>query len=166
MAQEIERKFLLTALPADAGTAPVVTLEQGYLALEENGPEVRLRRSGGQCWLTVKHGSGLVRREYETTISLDQYHELWPATEGRRLRKHRYLMQYEAWPVEIDVYSEPLQGLMVAEVEFPSMKSAMAFRPASWMGREVTHLSFLKNRELLKFRSAEALRQWLEKTLS
>ena len=165
MAQEIERNFLLTELPAATGSAPATALEQGYLALEEGGPEVRLRRSGDQYWLTVKKGNGLARQEFETTISCEQFHALWPATEGRRLRKERYLLPYEGLQVEVDVYSEPLGGLMVAEVEFPSLAMAAAFRPPPWMGREITHLSFLKNRELLRFHSLGELRQWLDNTL-
>ena len=161
MGREIERKFLLEALPDGAEDAEVRHLEQGYLALEPDGQEVRLRRSDEAYLLTVKTGGELTRGEYETKLDKGQFEALWPATEGRRLRKDRYLLEYQGRTVEIDVYHQPLRGLIVAEIEFPSKEAAGAFDPPGWMGREVTDVNFLKNRNLLEFDSVEELREEL-----
>lgn len=166
MPQEIERKFILEKMPDSAHNAPVLHLEQGYLAIEPGGHEVRLRRSGDQCWLTVKTHGDLARGEYETPISTPQFLELWPATAGRRIRKDRHLLDYEGLIIEVDAYHQPLRGLIVAEVEFPSKAAAGAFHPPSWMGREVTHLNFLKNRHLLQFPSLDELQKWLGDSFS
>ena len=157
MAKEVERKFLLEALPDSVSGITPLELEQGYLALDPEGKEVRLRKSGTQFWLTVKSSGDLVREEYEVTLTREQFEVLWPATAGKRLRKDRYKVPLGEWKAEIDIYQGPLKGLKVVEVEFPSEEAANAFEKADWMGREVTHLSFLKNKNLLQFERLESL---------
>jgi adenylate cyclase len=49
---EIERKFLVKQLPSGLDSYPYGEIEQGYVALD-GGVEVRIRRYGGQAFLTV-----------------------------------------------------------------------------------------------------------------
>jgi adenylate cyclase len=161
MSYEIERKFLLDKLPEGTSDCPSLSLTQGYLALEPEGHEIRLRRSHKAFWLTVKSSGALRRKEYEVSISEEQFDQLWPATEGRRIEKDRYLLNYQEHKVEIDVYKHPLHGLIVAEVEFHSDEEALLFEPPPWMGQEVTHLNFLKNRNLLQFKSVHHIKELL-----
>src|SRR5262245_37053053 len=119
MASEIERKFFLEAMPAEAAEAEPVEIEQGYLAVTEE-VEVRLRRRGGESLLTVKRGHGEARDEVEVAIDRGAFDTLWPLTEGRRVRKARYLPLGEGLVAEIDCYAGEHEGLVVAEVEFPS----------------------------------------------
>ena len=44
MSKEIERKFLVGELPFNREEHPSVYIEQGYLALEPGGQEVRIRK--------------------------------------------------------------------------------------------------------------------------
>lgn len=157
MAKEIERKFLLSQLPESIAHQKPMCLEQGYLALDPEGKEVRLRKSDSNYWLTVKSSGTLVREEYEVVLDTEQFEALWPATKGRRLSKERYEVPVGPWKAEIDCYMEPLRGLMVVEVEFPDEAAAKSFEKAPWMGQEVTHLSFLKNKNLLQFESVESI---------
>jgi len=90
---------------------------QGYIALAEDGTEVRLRQIGEQCFQTVKSAGGLIRGEIEVELTQPQFEALWPATAGRRLAKTRYRVPWAGTHVEIDVYSGSLAGLVVAEVE-------------------------------------------------
>ena len=133
---EIERKFLVPELPDLSGAAsdPV---EQGYLSLGAQG-EVRLRRRGERLLLTVKRGEGLARDEEEIELAPEQFDALWPLTEGRRLRKRRHVLPHQGLELELDVYEGDLEGLAVAEVEFPDEESARAFAPPGWLGAEVT----------------------------
>ena len=62
---EVERKYLLDAAPGRASATTVGRIEQGYLALDPAGAEVRVRRKGDKTLLTVKTGIGLVRGEEE-----------------------------------------------------------------------------------------------------
>jgi adenylate cyclase len=135
--QEIERKFLVDALPEDL--PPGERVEQGYLAVAPDGVEVRIRRRDGDCTLTVKSGPAHVRVEEELEIDERRFESLWALTEGRRVMKTRHVVPLgNGVEAELDVYAEALAGLRVAEVEFPSAADSAAFTPPDWFGRELT----------------------------
>jgi len=136
---EVERKFLLSELPAQARGAAAQTISQGYLAFGADGSEVRLRRAGQRRTLTAKRGRGMVRGEAEIELGERQFELLWPLTEGRRLEKVRHRVPLaDGLVAEIDVYGAAMAGLVVGEVEFPDEQSARAFSPPPWLGEEVT----------------------------
>lgn len=157
MAREIERKFLVKRLPFDSEISPFVPIEQGYLALEPEGQEVRLRRKGELYYLTVKSQGTLVREEHEVELSKEQFEVLWPGTADRRLQKDRYFFE----TFEVDIYKGNLQGLVVAEIEFGEAEKAKSFQLPDWLGKEITHINFLKNRNLLQFENLDAIRKEL-----
>lgn len=161
MGKEIERKYIVSHFPPELKGVQPQVIEQGYLALEPHGQEVRLRKTNTGYFLTVKSIGTLERREYETSLTFDQFQKLWPGTFGRRIRKKRYLLKRNVHTIEVDVYLKPLKGLILAEVEFPSLNAANSYTKEEWMGREVTQLNFLKNRTLLQFDSIEELMQKL-----
>jgi CYTH domain-containing protein len=145
---EIERKFLVSAVPGELDAHPVVSIAQGYLTAGDGDSEVRLRRAGEHLWLTAKRGSGMVRGEYEVGLSAEQFDVLWPATEGRRLEKTRHAIPFDRLTIELDVYAGALSGLIVAEVEFPTVDAARAFARPRWFGREITDDPRYRNRRL------------------
>jgi adenylate cyclase len=134
---EVERKFLIEEMPVDFAIGRGIEISQGYLAIGDDA-EVRLRRKGARCYLTVKEGSGLARSEYEISLDPDRFDCLWPATAGRRLSKVRYEVPVGALTAELDQYSDELAGLITVEVEFPSVAEASVFNPPEWFGRELT----------------------------
>ena len=133
---EVERKFLVSR-PPDLGGATADEIEQGYLAIGSDG-EVRVRRKGDRLLLTAKRGSGLSRQEAEIELDQPSFDELWALTEGRRLQKRRHVIPLGELKIEMDVYAGDLEGLVVAEIEFPSEEEAKAFEPPHWLGEEVT----------------------------
>jgi adenylate cyclase len=135
---EIERKFVLTARPEGLDGHEARRIEQGYLALDPAGAEVRVRRKGGDHTLTVKTGAGLARGEEEVALDADAFARLWPLTEGRRVIKTRYLVPLGDLTAEVDDYEGPLQGLLTAEIEFPDEAAAHAFDAPAWLGEDVT----------------------------
>jgi adenylate cyclase len=135
---EIEKKFLVTQLPDHLAELPHVEITQGYLAFDERGLEVRLRKVGEARYLAHKIHRGDTRIEREITLSDDQFDELWPATKGRRLRKVRYFVPHDGLTVEIDLYKGPATGIMVAEIEFPDRSSRAAFQKPDWLGKDVS----------------------------
>ena len=136
---EIERKFLVEELPADLGRHPSDLVEQGYLAIGEDGVEVRIRRRGDRRELTIKSGPGLVRVEEEIAIDERRFAALWPLTAGRQVVKTRHLVPLEGGlVVELDVYAGALEGLVTAEIEFPSTAASAAFVAPAWLGAEIT----------------------------
>ena len=144
---EIERKFLVDAVPP--GDHPRRALEQGYLAVGEDGVEVRVRRADATTTLTVKSGPGLVRVEEEIPIESARFESLWPLTEGRRVVKTRHLVPLsDGLTAEVDVYDGALAGLLTAEIEFPSTEASQAFTPPEWLEREITGDERYANRTL------------------
>lgn len=132
---EIERKFLIAALPADLGEGSVV--RQGYLALDGT-TEVRVRERRGRHTLTVKGGRGRERAEVEVEIGGAAFAELWPLAAARSVVKRRHEVAVDGGTAEVDLYEERLAGLAVVEVEFATPEEADRFRPPGWFGREVT----------------------------
>lgn len=136
---EVERKYLLSARPDGLDAHDSGRLEQGYLALDPAGAEVRVRRKGAKHTLTVKTGAGLARGEEEVTLAADDFDRLWPLTEGRRVIKTRFLVPLDGGlTAEVDVYEGALDGLLTAEVEFIDETAAHAFAAPAWMGEDVT----------------------------
>ena len=136
--REIERKFLLRRLPDKLEGSRCYIIDQGYLASEPAGRQVRIRKKGTIASLTFKVGRGSHREEREIRLSPKQFDALWPGTAGRRLRKVRCEVPWKRLVIEIDVYQGRHAGLVVAEVEFPNRVSCRKFKPPSWFGREVT----------------------------
>ena len=134
---EIERKFLVDRLPD--GLPEGEPIEQGYLAIGDDGVEVRVRRRGDATSLTIKSGPGMVRTEEEFPIDVRRFESLWPLTEGRRVTKTRHLIPLDGGlTAELDVYGGDHDGLLTAEIEFASVEASDAFAPPAWLGRDVT----------------------------
>lgn len=143
---ERERKFLVDRMPDDLG--PAVAIHQGYLALDGN-VQVRVRRAETECTLTVKGGRGRDRTEVETTITVEQFDDLWPLTEGRRIEKARHRVSLvDGRTAEVDLYAGAHAGLQVVEVEFPDDADPDTFVPPPWFGRDVTDDTRYSNADL------------------
>jgi CYTH domain-containing protein len=136
--REIERKFLVKWLPDGLKRLRSFVIEQGYLASESAGKQVRLRKTGRSTSLTFKARRDTHREEREIKLSPKQFAALWPGTAGRRLRKVRYEIPWDNLMIELDVYRGRHAGLVVAEVEFPNRASCRRFKAPWWFGREVT----------------------------
>jgi adenylate cyclase len=149
--QEIERKFLVVARPEGLDAAPAERIDQGYVVIAPDGREVRVRRRGDVRRLTIKAGAGRTRTEVELPLDEQQFDALWPLTEGARVEKTRAELPLDGGLVaEVDVYGGALEGLVVAEIEFPSEAAADAFEPPPWLGPEVTDDRRYKNQHLAR----------------
>jgi CYTH domain-containing protein len=146
---EIERKFLVTQPPADLDSYPSERISQGYLSLDPEGAEVRLRKRGYHTLLTIKSGIGMARAEEEFLIDGPRFDRLWAGTTGRRIEKRRYkIPTVDELTIELDVFEGALAGLVMAEVEFLSVEQAQAYEPQPWMRVDVTDDRRYKNSRL------------------
>lgn len=139
---EIERKFLIDSFPSDLPLKRACQVYQAYLSLE---PEVRIRRyvkeglDTGHV-LTIKSGSGLVRREVEFAISQEQFDslaEMIPVpfvSKDFRVYQLPNGLELECSLVDKGMHSE----FMYAEVEFPSVEAAGQFDPLPFFKQEIT----------------------------
>jgi len=146
--KEIERKWLIQRELPDLCGIKCKEVIQGYIAVTSDGTEVRVRQKGENYFQTIKSDGGLVRGEIEIELSKEQFDTLWQATEGRRLEKTRYEIDYNGAKIELDVYKGALLGLVVAEVEFTSVRDSETFVPPLWFGKEVTDNKGFKNKNL------------------
>ena len=145
---EIERVFKVRQLPKNLEQYPSENIVQGYLAVDVTGAEVRLRKIGEHYFETYKGAGLLQRRELEIELSHDQFHTLWPGTEGRRIEKIRYQINEGGQKIELNVFRGHLEGLVLAEVEFPSWEKSAEFEPPDWFAEEVTEDIRYKNQNL------------------
>jgi CHAD domain-containing protein/CYTH domain-containing protein len=137
---EVERKYLLRALPEAVSGVAAAEIDQGWLPGERLLERVRRVKTGDgeRYFRTVKLGSGLTRIEIEEEASARVFEQLWPLTEGRRVHKRRYGVPEGDLLWEIDEFLD--RELLLAEVELPSPDTEVSV-PA-WleavMEREVT----------------------------
>lgn len=151
VAAEIERKFLLVAIPPREILGEGVFVSQGYLFADAG--ELRARRKGNQCFLTVKGGGSIARDEWEAEIPEWVFKTLWPKTKGRRVEKTRYSVAFGGLILEVDQYRGALAGLVILECEFPSEMAAREFVLPRWAESavEVTNDSAYKNKNMAVF---------------
>lgn len=142
---EIERKYLIHTPPENLESYPYHEIEQGYLCTE---PVVRIRRQDEEYWLTYKSRGLMVREEYNLPLTREAYLHLRGKIDGCLIRKRRYLIPYGSYTVELDLFSSPKEGLILAEVEFSDEKEALSFQAPDWFGEDVTHSSMYHNSSL------------------
>ena len=147
---EIERKFLIDALPEALSDFSHQEYLQGYLS---TSPTVRVRREGETYVLTYK-GSGLMKRtEYNLPLTAESFAHLLEKCDGLRIEKTRYRIPLSGTELtaELDVFHGALSGLWLVEVEFPAEESAARFLPPAWFGPEVTQDARYQNSSLSRF---------------
>ena len=132
---EIERKYLLKKLPDNLDTYRHRHLEQGYLC---TAPVVRIRKDDDRYELTYKSGGMMVRQEYNLLLTKDSYEHLKKKIDGRLISKKRYMIPYEKYMIELDVFENDLAPLGLAEVVFETEEEANTFTPPEWFGKDVT----------------------------
>ncbi len=80
----------------------------------------------------------MAREEYNLPLTKEAYEQLRPKIEGVLIAKRRYCIPLEPYTIELDVFEGELDGMTLAEVEFPSMEEAEAFCPPEWFVKDVT----------------------------
>ncbi len=142
---EIERKYLIRELPERLEQYPCRQIEQGYLNTD---PVVRIRRTDEQYTLTYKGKGFMVREEYNLPLNKKAFLHLREKIDGILIKKRRYLIPFETYTIELDVFEGALAPLLLAEVEFETEDEANAFVPPLWFGEDVTFSSAYHNSTL------------------
>lgn len=153
MSLEIERKYLLSRLPAMPAPSDVLEIDQGYLPGEKLLERLRRQRhrdGSTRYFRTVKLGMGVERVELEDETDQRTFDHLWLLTEGRRLTKRRYLVPSGRDTWEIDEFTD--RPLALAELEIDRADSPVTF--PDWLTpvlvREVTDEREYTNRSLAR----------------
>ncbi len=133
---EIERKFLIKKVPGSLKNYPFHSIEQAYLNVS---PVVRVRREDENYYMTYKGSGMMAREEYNLPLDAGSYAHLLKKADGNVITKRRYLIPWDLYTIELDVFEGIFAGLILAEVEFPSIEEARQFTPPEWFGEDVTY---------------------------
>lgn len=145
---EIERKFLIHQLPDSLDIRESRFIEQGYLCTE---PVIRIRRDNDDYILTYKSKGLMIREEHNLPLNEDAYNHLKEKIDGQLITKTRHVIPLPSGLcIELDLFHNSLEPLMLAEVEFPDEASANAFTPPDWFGEDVTFSTKYHNSNLSK----------------
>lgn len=161
---EIERKYIVSYLPDNLAQYESINIEQGYLS---TNPTLRIRNADGVYVLTIKYPQQVSQKYPDAPIV--NIEEEFPLTESSFLHLHekcdsfvkkkRYRIpletmypnnNYTGLVAELDVFAESNDGLLLVEVEFPTVDAANAFIPPDWFGEDVSLNPAYKNTFLAK----------------
>ena len=143
---EIERKYLIHNIPFDLNDYPHREIEQAYLNVD---PVIRIRRKDNDYFLTYKSKGLLAREEYDLPLNAESYAHLLEKADGNILTKTRYEIPLgDHLIIEMDIFHGKFEGLILAEVEFPSLEEANSFSPPEYFGEDVTFSTEYQNSTL------------------
>lgn len=143
---EIERKYLIHNIPFDLNNYPHREIEQAYLNVD---PVIRIRRKDNDYFLTYKSKGLLAREEYDLPLNAEAYAHLLEKADGNILTKTRYEIPLgDHLIIEMDIFHGKFEGLILAEVEFPSLEEANSFSPPEYFGEDVTFSTEYQNSTL------------------
>ena len=137
MAIETERKFLVKGEFKYLAVKKIEII-QAYLAAAPD-KTIRLRITGEKAFLTVKTKAKLnsiSRNEWEVEIPGKDAMEMMDICIPGRVVKTRYLVPAGKHTIEVDVFHEKNEGLVVAEIELSNEDEL--FEKPEWLGEEVT----------------------------
>ena len=148
MAQEIERKYLVTGSVWRA-TGAGVLIKQGYLVADKDR-QVRVRVRQSQAFLTVKSKPvGITRSEFEYSIPLEDGNEMLQHLCIKPiLEKTRYSVIHANALWEVDEFHGDNKGLLIAEIELSSDAEQIVL--PDWIGKEVSTDSRYSNANLVR----------------
>lgn len=137
MGVEIERKFLVDSdqwslVKPNEGTKIV----QGYLSKSVDST-VRIRIYGNHGFITIKGATeNNSRLEYEYEIPISEAEEILHKLCLKKIEKIRYKIDFQGYTWEVDEFSIPKGGLILAEIELSSEDEV--FPRPNWLLEEVS----------------------------
>lgn len=146
VAIEIERKFLVCGAGWRDQVRHSSPMAQAYLN-DAGRASVRVRIEAEQATLNIKQAvAGAQRLEFEYPIPLVDAQQLIAELGGGRIEKQRHRVPVGEQVWEIDEFFGDNAGLIVAEIELPSLQAT--FERPDWLGDEVTEDSRYYNHAL------------------
>ncbi|MEN9921948.1 MAG: hypothetical protein RL097_224 [Candidatus Parcubacteria bacterium] len=149
---EIERKFLIKAMPDLLGITPV-RYERYYLK-REAGVEERIQKKGTKFEHEKKTLiSTLERTREKREISEEEFLRLKKEA-GEAIVRDGYGLGNNT---SIKIYHGRFEGLLRVEIEFATKEDALAYKPEQWMGDEITASPLGRDSTLLDLSESEFL---------
>jgi adenylate cyclase len=149
MATETERKFLVKSEFRHLAKKEI-SITQSYLSIDPD-KTIRLRIADDRAFLTVKsriNKESITRSEWEFPIPLADAIEMIHVCLPGKIVKTRYLIPAGKHTIEVDVFHDKNEGLIIAEIELSSEDEQ--FEKPEWLGTEVTGNPEYYNANLIK----------------
>ena len=140
---EIERKFLVKNInELDLSKYNHKTIIQDYLYID-SFTAIRKRKicenNINKYTYTIKTAKvGISVNEIEREITEAEYNNLPINNNYNTIEKERYIIPYENYKIELDVFTGVYTGLVFAEIEFPSEVEAFNLKLPNWFGTEIS----------------------------
>lgn len=159
---EIERKFLIKKLPNNLLDFESHRIAQGYVSTE---PVMRIRQLDDKYLFTIKSTGLLERIEVEKELSKSEFDDLSTMVKGNVISKTRYKFPYNEYTVELDIFDDKFEGLVMAEIEFPDKEKAESFSAPDFLSVDVTNDPDFQNSRMSEM-SSEYISEFLKKVSS
>ncbi len=149
---EIERKFLVKNMPNLSGKKSV-PYERYYLTIKADAEE-RVQKKGDIYERESKIiKSNLSRETKREQITKDEFNSLKEFA-SKAIIRESYSLSIQP-DITIKIYHGDYEGLVRAEVEFDTEKTARQFKPAEWMGEEITNTLLARDSGLAQLTRSE-----------
>ena len=140
MAQEIERKYLVTSDCYKTVAVARYHIRQGYISREKTGT-VRIRITDEKAFLTIKGKPAeghFARYEWEKEIDVQEAQELMRLCQGTIIDKTRWIVPAaeDGLKWEVDEFHGKHEGLTLAEIELTSEEQEV--EKPNFVGEDVT----------------------------
>ena len=148
---EIERKFLVSNIDfCLRNHIRSISIDQCYLSFDP-ARTIRVRKMDKTAFITIKgkpNQTGDTRFEWDKEITENEATQLFNLSLGQNIQKRRYIVPHNSYFFEVDVFSGPLHGLVIAEIELSTANEQLEL--PTWIGQEVTGDSRYYNSSLAK----------------
>lgn len=140
---EIERKFFVKDINSlDLSKYHHKTIVQDYLYIDKF-TAIRKRKISenniSKYTYTVKTAKvGISVNEIEKDIAEDEYNNLSLNSNYNTIEKERYLIPFDKYNIELDIFNGIYKGIIFAEIEFPSEALAFNIKLPNWFGPELS----------------------------
>ncbi len=149
MAKETERKFLVTGEFRQV-VKKSINIVQRYLSIDRD-KTIRIRIADDRAYLTVKgrpSGNSITRNEWEVEIPVKDARAMMLICLPGKIVKTRYLVPNGKHTIEVDVFHDKNEGLIIAEIELNDQDEY--FDKPEWLGKEVTGIPEYYNANLIR----------------
>lgn len=139
---ELERTFLLRELPENLGECRKAEIIDIYIPASKEHPVLRIRKRGDKFEITkkepIKGNDSSEQSEKTIPLTKEEFEEL-AVLKGKRFRKIRhYCPLANNIRMELDVYLDNLEGLVVVDFEFDSVEEKDKFSMPDFCLADVT----------------------------
>ncbi len=129
---EIERKYLLRPCSPEDFLQSIGLKYHSYLIMQYyvpplDGGYIRYRQRNQEFFKTIKRGEGMVKEEYESSVTKEEFDSNLENHTGNIIEKERFVFIYDDMTYEMDRFKKTLNGLCYLEIEFDDEETAREF---------------------------------------